>query len=54
MTEKVEPEKGPEPRLAYEPPAVTWVEPLEVQPSLMGGCGKITDADCAASPPPQS
>jgi hypothetical protein len=52
MSEKVEGEN--EPRLPYEPPKVTWVEPLEVHPSLMAGCGKITDSDCASAPPPAS
>jgi hypothetical protein len=28
-------------RLPYEKPAVTWEQPLEVQPSLMGGCEKV-------------
>ncbi len=27
-------------RLAYEKPSVTWEQPLETQPSLMGGCQK--------------
>jgi hypothetical protein len=27
-------------RLPYEKPAVTWEQPLEVQPSLMSGCEK--------------
>ncbi len=33
--------RRPEGRLPYEKPAVTWEQPLEVQPSLMGGCQKL-------------
>jgi len=28
-------------RLPYEKPAVTWEQPLEVQPSLMSVCEKV-------------
>ena len=52
MSEKVE--RDDETKLPYEPPAITWVAPLEAQPSLMAGCGKVTDADCNATPPPRS
>jgi hypothetical protein len=31
---------GKDARLPYEKPAVTWEQPLEVQPSLMSGCEK--------------
>ena len=31
---------GQDGRLPYEKPAVTWEQPLEVQPSLMSGCEK--------------
>ncbi len=28
-------------RLPYEKPSVIWEQPLEAQPSLMGGCAKL-------------
>jgi hypothetical protein len=31
---------GKDSRLPYEKPAVSWEQPLEVQPSLMSGCEK--------------
>ena len=31
----------PDGRLPYEKPAVSWEQPLETQPSLMSGCGKL-------------
>jgi hypothetical protein len=34
----------PDSRLPYEKPAVAWEQPLEVQPSLMSGCGKQSAA----------
>ena len=44
--------RPPEGRLPYEKPAVTWEQPLEVQPSLMAGCAKLPgqDAACTATP----
>jgi len=40
-------------RLRYEKPAVSWEQPLEVQPSLMSGCQKTPSggADCTAVGP---
>jgi hypothetical protein len=43
----------PDGRLPYEKPAVAWEQPLEAQPSLMGGCGKAPAGgpDCTAIGP---
>ena len=50
MSEGREPSAGPaaaraDGRLPYEKPAVTWEQPLEVQPSLMSGCEKQGGAE---------
>jgi hypothetical protein len=42
---------GTDGRLPYEKPAVTWEQPLELQPSLMSACMKIGgDPECASGP----
>jgi hypothetical protein len=48
--------KGPDGRLPYEKPAVTWEQPLEAQPSLMSGCQKQPAGapDCVAVGPVNS
>ena len=40
----------PDGRLPYEKPAVAWEQPLEAQPSLMVGCGKVagSEGDCVS------
>jgi hypothetical protein len=46
----------PDGRLPYEKPTVTWEQPLETQPSLMGGCQKQPGGapDCTAVGPIRS
>jgi hypothetical protein len=46
----------PDARLPYEKPAVAWEQPLEAQPSLMGGCQKLPSGgvDCTAVGPVSS
>jgi hypothetical protein len=46
----------PDGRLPYEKPAVAWEQPLEMQPSLMGGCQKLpgNDPGCNAVGPQNS
>jgi hypothetical protein len=47
---------GPDRRLPYEKPAVSWEQPLEAQPSLMSGCQKTPGGgpDCTAVGPVSS
>ena len=45
---------GKDARLPYEKPAVTWEQPLEVQPSLMSGCEKQGGAMPVCSTGPAS
>jgi len=46
----------PDGRLPYEKPAVTWEQPLELQPSLMSGCQKLPGQgpDCDTTGPQNS
>lgn len=51
-----EPMTRPDGRLPYEKPAVTWEQPLELQPSLMSGCQKLPGQgpDCDTTGPQYS
>jgi hypothetical protein len=49
-----EAESRPAARLPYEKPAVAWEQPLEVQPSLMSGCAKISGGGSACNSTPRS
>jgi hypothetical protein len=48
--------RRPDGRLPYEKPAVVWEQPLEAQPSLMGGCQKLPgqSGDCTQVGPSAS
>jgi hypothetical protein len=42
-----------EARTPYEKPAIVWEEDMDVRPTLVAACGKVSlsEADCAATGP---